>query len=105
MLPDGHYAVPSRSGNYRLLWLKTVTGDLGEKDKGMFGKRILYYKKGRGWCAFAFLNDDSSLKIHSKFLLTWSPEQLVTIRSAVMAIQQDPESAKKLYEELVTVKQ
>ena len=103
MLPDGYYAVPCGPDIYRLLWLKTVVGDLGEVDKGMFGKRLVYYKLRKGkWCAFAFLTDAGDLQIHRKFQLTWTPEQVAAIRSAVMAIQEKPEAAKKLYSEVET---
>ncbi len=106
MLPDGYYAVPCGPDIYRLLWLKTVVGDLGEVDKGMFGKRLVYYKlEKQRWRAFAFLNDVGDLQIHLKFQLTWTPEQLAAIRSAVMAIQEKPEAARDLYLEVVAVKQ
>ena len=103
MLPDGFYATSCGPGIYRLIWLKTVVGDLGEVDKGMFGKRLVYYKKERAkWQAFGFLLDNGTLQIHRKFQLTWTPEQLAAIRSAVMAIQEKPEAAKKLYSEVKT---
>jgi hypothetical protein len=98
VLPDGRYAIQHDApGNYRLIWLKTITGDLGEKDRGLFGKRMLYYKIGNGWRAFAFLNDDNSLQIHWKFASIWTVKQKESIRSAVLAISQDPERARNLY--------
>src|SRR6266550_309235 len=106
MLPDGRYATPCGPGIYRLIWLKTVVGDLGEIDRGMFGKRIVYYKLRKSrWQAFAFLNDAGELQIHRKIQLTWTPEQVAAIRSAVMAIQEKPEAARDLYLEVVAVKQ
>jgi len=97
MLPDGRYAVARQSGDYRLIWLKTIAGDLGKKDAGLFGKRILYYKTADGWQAFGFLDDDGSLRIHRKFLLAWTPEQLESIRSVFMALIENPQQARELY--------
>lgn len=99
MLPDGHYAV--RTGNdVRLLWLKTLKGEQERKSKTLFGKRVLFYRRGSNWQAFAFVNDDETLRIHTKFLLQWTPEQLVAAREAFLALKQDPPAAMTLYKEV-----
>ena len=100
MLPDGKYAMRTESGDYRLLWLKTIVGDLGRKDRGWFGKRLLYYKIEKGWQDFALLNDDGSLKIHLKFLQTCTQAQLGALHATVASIIENPELARGLYKTL-----
>jgi hypothetical protein len=104
MLPDGQYAVQTKSGDCRLFMLKTVNGKRGEADDGLFGRRILSYKKPNGWQAFAFLNDNGSLQIYLRFLNESTPEQLDALRRAVDAIRADPQQAMELYRNLLRAK-
>lgn len=99
-LPDGKYAVPTASGDYRLIWLKTVTGEKGEKDAGLFGRRFLFYKKVKGWQAFAFLNDNGVLQIHIKMLKLLTQQQQDALRQAIAEIRENPERAAALYRDI-----
>lgn len=97
-LPDGYYAVRCGADSYRLIWLTTATRGIDKKDAKY--RRILFYKKGPRWEDFAFLNDDGTVQLYVKFVKTWTPAQLHSIRSAVMEIRRNPHEAQWLYEQL-----
>jgi hypothetical protein len=95
MLPDGYYAHEVKPGEHRLLWLKTLK-DVAKRDMGLFGKRILYYSASPKWISFAFVNDDGSISLHTKFAKTWTPEQCRAITQAFAAITANPIPARLL---------
>ena len=94
MLPDGRYAVPY-SDSHRLIKVQTITAP-----GRTFGRRVLFYKKERGWEDFAFLNEDNSIHLYVKMKITWTEEQKEVVQSAVKALIRDPQKAKELYIEI-----
>lgn len=102
MLKDGRYCVIfTATGEYRTVMVKTVKGDLGEKDNALMGKTILFYRKqSGGWQSFGFLRPDNSVAFFRKFSAESTPEQLQAARKMIGVIAADPEGAKKTYRRL-----